>query len=644
MAEDGLVWMVGGPQGSGVDSAAQLFAQTVARGGLHVYGQREYYSNIKGKHSYTKIRTSPDEVRSPIDEVHFLATYENETLARHVQDYRALVDGGGVLYDPSETDATVEDIRFMDQRVKDDIAEDLGRPTDEITIQDLVDKAEEEGVRVFEFPYEELQKEIADELGMDDHHRLQILKNTMATAASIEMLEFGLEHLNGTIEAIFGDKSERIVEMNQTAARISAEYMRENYEPFDFVIDPAEPDEERLYMQGTDAVAMGKMVAGCRMQTYYPISPATDESVYLEGKSSESNVAVVQTEDELAAVDMALGAALTGARAATSTSGPGVNLMVEGLGFAGLCEVPLVLINYQRGGPSTGMPTRTGQADLQFTLKLGNGEYPRLVLAPGDLDEMFHDTVDAFNYAERYQTPVLMVPDKDLAGNSHTVEAFDVDRAEIDRGKLLDEDELAETSFDDDSERHPRFAASDDGISPRSVIGQEHGIHWLTSDEHTEVGHITEDVVKREQIMQKRMQKLGTAREEIPDERMARKFGPEQAEVTIVSWGTPKGAILDAMESLNQDGDLVNFVQVRILSPFPDHVIQDVFDGANTVVSVENNYSGQLARLVRERIAETFDHNVVKYNGRPIMQNEIEDTVRQVRKGIEDRIVLRGGI
>jgi len=643
MAEEGLVWMVGGPQGSGVDSAAQLFGTTVARGGLHVYGQREYYSNIKGKHSYTKIRASPDEVRSPVDQVHFLATYENETLARHVKDYRALADGAGVLYDPSLADETLADIRFMDDRVKDDIVEEMGRPRDEVTIQSLLDEAEADGVRLFPFPYEELQKEIADELGMDDHHKLQILKNTMATAASIAMLDFGVEHVNETLEAFFGDKGDRIVEMNQTAARVSAEYMWNNFDAFDHTIDPQEPDEERLYMQGTDAVAMGKMVAGCRMQTYYPISPATDESVYLEGRPG-SDIVVVQTEDELSAVDMAMGAAMSGARAATSTSGPGVNLMTEGLGFAGICEVPLVLVDYQRGGPSTGMPTRTEQGDLQFALNLGNGEFPRLVLAPGDLEEMFHATIDAFNYAERYQTPVLLLPDKDLAGNTHTVRSFDVDEAEIDRGRLLDEEALAETDFRGEEDVHPRFDDAEDGISPRSVAGQEGGIHWLTSDEHTEVGHITEDVVKRERIQEKRMQKLETAAEEIPDERKAATFGPENAEVTVLTWGTPKGAVLDAMETLNRDGDVLNLVQLRILSPFPDEVVEETIRSAERTFTVENNYTGQLARVIRERTGLSVDHEAVKYNGRPVMQDEVVETVNKVRKEAPERIVLRGGI
>ncbi len=639
MADNGFVWMVGGPQGSGVDSAARLFAQTTARGGLHVIGQREYYSNIKGKHSYTKIRLNADPIRSSLDEVHFLATYDNETICRHVQDYRAIVQGGGVLFDPAGTDETVADIRFMDKRVKEDIAEAFGRPADEIAIQDILEKAEQEGIRLYPFPYEELQKSIADELGMEDHFKLQILKNTMATAASMAMMEFDLEYLNKTLEEIFADKKESIIKMNKVAARHSADYMREQFEAADFTISGVETDEDRIFLQGTDAVALGKMVAGCRFQTYYPISPATDESVYLESKP-DSGVVVIQTEDEIAALNMAIGGALTGARTATSTSGPGFNHMIEGLGFAGICEVPIVVVDYQRGGPSTGLPTRTEQGDLAFALTAGNGEFPRIVLAPGDLEEMFFDTIDAFNFAERYQTPVILLPDKDLAGNSSTVTRFDPSQARVDRGKLLDESAIQPSA----DGRFPRYAPSEDGISPRTVLGQKGGIHWLTSDEHVEVGHITEDVVKREAIMEKRMRKLVTAAEEIPSERKARLFGPESAELTIVSWGTPKGAILDAMDQLNKEGDKLNFLQVRVLSPFPTEEVTEVLNHANRSVCLENNYTGQLASVIRQHTGIKVDHRAVKYNGRPITMDEVVETVDAALKKAPERIVLRKGI
>ncbi len=612
-----------------------------AHGGLHVGGQREYYSNIKGKHSYYKLRLDADEVRAPIEPVHLLATYENETVCRHLED-RMLVDGGAIIYDPAIVDETVADQRFMDKRVKDDLAERLGKPAVKLTVEEVLEAAEPDGVTLYPFPYEELMKVIAEELGMDDHHKLQILKNTMSVAASLAVMGYDMSILDETLEEIFEGKKAAIIEMNQVAARHSAEYMQENFPDFPFQLEPVDTDEERIYLQGTDAVALGKMLAGCRMQTYYPISPATDESVYIESKP-ESGITVVQTEDEISAVDMAIGAALTGARSSTSTSGPGVNLMVEGLGFAGICEVPLVLINYQRGGPSTGLPTRSEQGDLQFILNLGNGEFPRLVLLPGDVHEMFRDTIDAFNLAERYQTPVIVNADKDQAGNSSTTTPFDLEGVEIDRGKLLTEADIADSDLSEDG-KFLRFADQEDGISYRTIQGQEGGVHWLTSDEHVETGHITEDVRKREMIMEKRMRKLETALDDLAEDRLARLHGPENAEITVVSWGSTKGAILEALGRLNQDGDVANFLQIRIASPFPAERVNEVLSQAGRTVCIENNFSGQMANVIRQHTGIDVDHRSVKYNGRPMTVEDILSAVENVRKKGDARHVIRTGV
>jgi 2-oxoglutarate ferredoxin oxidoreductase subunit alpha len=363
--------------------------------------------------------------------------------------------------------------------------------------------------------------------------------------------------------------------------------------------------------------------------------------VFLEGHP-ESGVAVVQVEDEIAAVTMATGAALTGTRASTSTSGPGLNLMVEGLGWAGICEVPLVIFNYQRGGPSTGLPTRTEQGDARFALHAGHGEFPRLLLAPGDIDEMFYDTIDAFNWAEKYQTLVIVLPDKQLAGNSFTTKPFDTSKVRIDRGKLLTEEQLASRSKDG---LFLRFQNSDDGISERSVLGQKGGIHWLTGDEHTTAGHITEDPQIRDTMMEKRARKLELAAREIPGDRKAKLHGPKNAELTLVSWGSSKGPILDAMDVLNKDGPKVNFLQLRVLSPFPTNEVQQVLANARRTMGIENNFSAQIVGgLVREMTGVKLDHLVVKYNGRVITMDEIVEAVQQgLAKGPE-RIVLRQGV
>jgi 2-oxoglutarate ferredoxin oxidoreductase subunit alpha len=391
-------------------------------------------------------------------------------------------------------------------------------------------------------------------------------------------------------------------------------------------------------------VALGKLAAGMTFQTYYPISPATDESVYLEAHEAlstlageESSVIVVQTEDELAAVTMASGAALTGARSATATSGPGFSLMAEGLGWAGINEVPLVVTLYQRGGPSTGMPTRSEQGDLQFAIHAGHGEFPRLVLASGDLHEAFSDAAQAFNYAERYQMPVIHLLDKALASSTQTVRPFDVEALHIERGEVY---------APGDSQHHDgsfaRFAPTASGISPRALLGQPGGMHWLTGGEHTVYGRVTEDPVVRERMMEKRARKLASAAREIPVEEKLQVYGDRGAAFTTVSWGSNKGAILEALERLAADGIAARLVQVRLLWPFPTAEMMPLLEGANPLVVVESNFSGQLAQLLREQTGRAGDCLVVKYNGRPMSGQELHRAFRSVHAGTgERRIVLR---
>ncbi|MGC8556071.1 MAG: hypothetical protein ACP5NG_03585, partial [Conexivisphaera sp.] len=287
---------------------------------------------------------------------------------------------------------------------------------------------------------------------------------------------------------------------------------------------------ELLVASGNDVVAMAKIVGGLRYQSYYPITPAADESFTLEeyeslhGEGYDSEIVVLQTEDELAAVNSAIGAALAGARSATATSGPGFDLMVEGLGWAGMNEVPVVVTYYQRGGPSTGQPTRGAQSDLLSSVFASHGEYPRIVLASGDHEEAFYDAIDALNYAERYQMPVIHLVDKFLANTIATIQVPDISRIRIDRGKLTGEV----------SGEYKRFDMSSP-ISPRAFLGQ--AVMWYTGDEHDEAGHITEDSENRIRIYEKRMRKLELADSEIPEERRASYYGPEDADFLLLGWG-----------------------------------------------------------------------------------------------------------
>ncbi|HVL86938.1 MAG TPA: 2-oxoacid:acceptor oxidoreductase subunit alpha [Candidatus Thermoplasmatota archaeon] len=642
-----LSWMVGGPQGSGVDSSARLFATACANAGLYIFGRREYYSNIKGEHSYFQIRVDEKFIRSPVDAVHLLATYENETIVRHVFA-NAVVPGGAIIYDPAlvtGVQGKIERIPTLDDRVKQDVLAYLAKKGLGDDVDALLQDAKAKGALLVPVPYGEIINELAKEIGEKDVSRLFITKNTIAVGASMGMLHYPFADLESSIETFFAGKP-KIVPMNKNAARKGYDFAARYADAFQYdlrrLTGANKPAGKRIFLQGTQAVGMAKIVVGCRFQTYYPITPASDESEFLESHP-ESGVVVVQHEDEIAAVTSAVGAALTGARTSTSTSGPGFCLMAEGTGWAGINEVPLVIVNYQRSGPSTGLPTRTEQGDLRFAIGAGHSDFPRIVIAPGDIEESFYDTVDAFNWAERYQLPVIVLSDKNLANNSQTIAPFDTTNVRIDRGKTLTDAQVKERNRNGDG-RFARFANSEDGISPRPVLGQEAGIHWHTGDEHTALGHITEDPVVRDAMMEKRFRKLDTFEKDTPRDKKVRLYGPERADVTIVSWGSMKGVILDAMDRLAQQGLRVNFVHVKVLSPFPVKEVTELLSGARHRVCVEMNFSGQLKNVVREQTGIACESFLSKYNGRPITEDEIVDGVTKAVNQKISKVVLRHGV
>jgi 2-oxoglutarate/2-oxoacid ferredoxin oxidoreductase subunit alpha len=430
--------------------------------------------------------------------------------------------------------------------------------------------------------------------------------------------------------------------------------VREKYDAsFGYKLEPVPTTEKRMFLRGSSTIGIAKILAGCRLQTYYPITPASDESEYLEAhenitmdgtlateaKAMQTSIAVVQTEDEIAAITMAVGGALTGVRSATSTSGPGFSLMAEGIGWAGINEVPVVVTLYQRGGPSTGLPTRHEQGDLMFALHTGHGDFPKIVLASGDLEEAFYDTTKAFNYAEKYQLPVIHIVDKAMANSDQTYPFFDPNRSKIERGELI-----TDGIPGDENAEFPRFKWTESGVSPRPAIGTKGGIYWNTGDEHDEKGHISEDPTNRVMIMEKRMSKLVTAAREIPLEEKVHLYGPEDAQITLVSWGSTKGPILDAMEVLRDEGISVNFLQLRVIRPFPAAYVKEVLSRSKLVVDVEMNYTGQLGGVIAEMTCFPVERYILKYNGRPMSQDEIYNAVKQVAEGTApNRLVLTNG-
>jgi 2-oxoglutarate ferredoxin oxidoreductase subunit alpha len=635
-----LAWRVGGPQGSGVDSAARIFANACLAGRLHVFGRREYYSNIMGRHSYYDVRVAEESMTCHRSQVDLLTTFEEETLARHAV---SVVEGGALVYSAKDADIPLEQITFLDQRAREDLADHLTVRDLPPTTAGLLEDAGQNGVHTFAVDYGQITEALASDVGSKT--RAERALNTIAVAVSCALLAYKPETLTVALEKTFADKP-RVVDMNVEAVRLAYEYVEAHLDTqhFGYTLEARTEGEPMMLMGGNEAVALGKLAAGMAFQTYYPISPATDESVYLEAHANvplrdggEGTVVVVQTEDELAAVTMASGAALTGARSATATAGPGFSLMVEGLGWAGINEVPLVVTLYQRGSPSTGVPTRTEQGDLLFAIHAGHGEFPRLVLASGDVEEAFFDAAQAFNYAERYQTPVIHLLDQGIARTTVSLPPFDVKSILIERGEVWEPDD-PETA----QGPQPRFQVTESGVSPRPLLGTPGGTHWLTGAEHTELGLVTEDPVVREQQVEKRARKLELAAREIPLDEKLRVHGDPEAQFTVVSWGSNKGGILEALDGLNADAIPVRLIQVRLLWPFPAAEIAPLLADASPLVIVESNQSGQFARLLCGETACRRDHLIVKYNGRPMTCGELTWALRQIHSGAaEERIVLR---
>jgi 2-oxoglutarate/2-oxoacid ferredoxin oxidoreductase subunit alpha len=618
MKIDQLSWMIGGPQGSGVDSGANIFSRAVAYGGLYVYGKREYHSNIKGEHSNYVVRVDSKPVLSHLDEIDFLVTFDPETLFRHIHK---VVPGGVLIYDVNQENISIDKIPTIDKAANKRIKAFLSERGVGFSVGDVVDYAKRNGILTYGVSYSKLLEELAERLNNPQIARMDVMINVMAVAVSLALLQYDFKFVQEAIKYVFKAKK-KVADLNIESARFVYEYVLKNFVQTNYKLEAVDRNDDYILIQGYQASALGKIAGGCRFQTYYPITPASDESVYLEDNAvfdlvdgeGKGSIVVVQTEDEISAITMAIGAGLAGVRASTATSGPGFSLMAEGLGWAGMNEVPVVVTLYQRGGPSTGLPTRHSQEDLLFAVHTGHGEFPRIVYASGDIEEIFYDVVKVFNYAERYQLPVIHLIDKAMANAIMTVKKFDISKIVIDRGDLVE-------SFNDGV--YKRFKFTETGISPRARLGVENAVFWNTGDEHDEFGHITEDHEVRTMMVDKRMKKLEVALNEIPNDDKAVIYGDEDAEYVVLSWGSTKGAILEAMEKLKSEGYKLKFIQVKLLHPFPRNLVIDMLGSSKYLIDVEQNKMGQFGMILKREILRDIDYYVLKYNGRPMSLSEV---------------------
>jgi len=578
---DDLNWAIGGEAGDGIDSTGKIFAQALSRAGRHVFTSKDFASRIRGGYTAYKIRTAVDPVRSVVDRLDVLIALTQRTVEENMDE---LHEGSVIIYDGERT-----------------MMSDFEAP---------------EGMIGLDVPL----KRLAEEAGG------AIMRNVVALGAACAVADFPIENLDEALQKRFGEKGESIIEGNKEAARLGQEYVEENYEPGDLAYSLETTDADYVLLNGDQAIGMGAIAAGCRFYAGYPITPATDVMEYLKGRIERYGGHVEQAEDELSAINLALGAARAGARAMTATSGPGIDLMAETFGLVATSETPLVIANIMRSGPSTGMPTKQEQGDLNAMLYGGHGEIPRFVVAPTTIDECFWKTVEAFNLAEKYGTPVYLVGDLSLAVTERTFEpdAFDMDDVEIDRGMLVTEPDDLEPWLDE-RDRFQPHADTPDGVSPRTIPGVTGGAHMTTGLEHDALGRRTEDTDVRERQVEKRQRKVETARER--EDWAYREFGDPDADTLVISWGSNEGAMVEAMDLLSEP---VRFVSVPYVFPRPD--LTAAVEAAEEVVVVECNATGQFADLIEHDVLQRVKR-VNKYDG---VRYKADELAAEIEATLED--------
>jgi 2-oxoglutarate ferredoxin oxidoreductase subunit alpha len=566
--------MFGGQAGDGGLTTGDAIARVLKRMGLEVYTYKDFPSRIRGGHTNYVIRAGESPNYGLADLVDVLVAFDVEAVEAHVEEMRP---GGFVIFD-SSSEVLPSELRRRD-------------------------------VTWYDVPLAKIAK---GELG------LELVRNTIALGVLATLIGMDRQIVTADISNVYRRKGQNIVEFNVHAIEAGEAYVNRCFAewPSGYRLHKR-ADGERLLMMGNDAIGLGALVAGCRFMAGYPITPATDVLEWMAKHAPAYGGLVVQAEDELAAINMVLGAAFSGVRAMTATSGPGQALMTEAIGLAGVLEIPVVVIECARAGPSTGMPTKTEQSNLNHVIFSGHGEIPRVVLAPGTVEDAFYLTVHAFNLAERYQCPVFVLTEQALCQSKATLPRLEVERVRVDRGKLVTSPVVAD--------EYRRFAFTGDGVSPRVIPGVEGGMHLAAGSEHSDAGVITEKAANRAHMMEKRMHKLESMQPELPK---AIVHGDPHAEIAILGYGSNRGPIVEAQDRLAAAGILTRFLEFRTLWPFPEDDVRAFVESAEHVFVVENNYTGQLERLVRYVVGPLERmHAVLKYDGRPFRPFEIVEPI-----------------
>jgi 2-oxoglutarate ferredoxin oxidoreductase subunit alpha len=573
---------IGGAAGDGSGATGDNLAKVCSRLGLHVFAYNSYQSLVRGGHVWLRLRIGAEKVMTHGDDLNLLIGLNQDTLDRHA---REVVPGGGILYN---------------ERLK--VVQDDLQP----------------GVHLYPLPIRDL---------LQPFGRQTILQNTIALGGIFWLLSLDLDVLEGAIQELFGGrrKSDEIVASNVGAARAGYQHLHERYPALGYSWQFT--GKARMVVSGNEMFGLGALAAGCKFYAAYPMAPSTAVLHWLARHAASHDIVVKQCEDEIAVLNMAIGAAHVGVRAMCATSGGGFSLMTEAVGLAGMTETPVVVIDVQRGGPSTGLPTKTEQADLNQLFGASQGDYPRAILAPTDIVDCFNTVIEAFNLAEKYQCPVLIASDLLLSEHRESAdpEDFNFD-VPIDRGTLVTNG----VSKGD----YKRFALTPSGVSPRALPGTEGTEYVAASDEHDETGVLISDEYTNPEMrvlmMDKRMRKMEGLLKDCPPPQL---YGSADADVTLIGWGSTKGVIREAIAALAEEGITANNLQIRHLVPFHEVEVRNILQASRRTLVVENNYTGQLARHIRAETGFTVDGKILKYDGEPFEPHHIVEHVKEILHG-----------
>lgn len=583
MKVNDLSILVGGEAGAGITRAGYLFVKAAIRGGLNAFGMNDYQSMIRGGHNFYVAWVRDEEVYSQTDYVDLLIALNAETVMLHKNE---LAPSSGIIYDPN----------------------DLPNASQQVGRND---------VKFYPVP---LKKIVTEELKQD-----LISRNTVALGSAIKLVNYDFKVMEDVLKDTFIGKG---AEASVRAAQRGYNYAKDNFEDdFEYRLERIKAEGKyKIFLTGNESIGSGAISAGCRFYVAYPMTPMSGLLTFMAEKERDYKIIVLHPEGEIAAVLMATGASFAGVRAMTATSGGGFCLMTEGLGMTGMTETPIVIAMGTRSGPSTGLPTYTGQGDLRFVFHASQGEFPRVVIAPGDIEECYYETMRAFNWADKYQIPAILLVDKYLVESQMSIDPFNQNRVGIERGDLATADTY------EGEEEYGRHKITETGVSPRVIPGTMGAIVRTNSDEHDEFGYTTERPDITVKMQEKRMRKLSYLAKELEDRNVetTRLYGSKEADATIISWGSTKGPIREAMKLLNKENVPVNFLQVVYMQPFPTSTVEKILNDAKKKVIVEHNLTSQLSGLIRQYTLMDVDYKILKYDGRPWNPRGLADKVKEV--------------